>query len=208
VTAPCRKALGHTAFLGLLLFLPLTLQGCLGIVWLGAVGFDSTRTSDIRFHPFEHSWLGLPQERQHLGVVKRIIVKPFVGDPMMTDRWTVVFQNMTDRDPRLSHSRAGASDWVLTGNVIGGEPENSFVGFKETSSKRLYLRLTSDLGTLLWRTELPYTIVKGAKALDEERVTNALLTHVKRYANEIGLAGLGAITLQAASLEPTSAGLL
>ena len=91
---------------------------------------------------------------------------------------------------------------MLTGDVIGQQPVNSYVGFKETSSHRLYLRLTTDSGILLWRTELPYTIVKGAKALDEERVTNALLTHVNRHATEIGLAGLGAITMQATALEP------
>jgi hypothetical protein len=86
---------------------------------------------------------------------------------MMTERWTVVFQNRTDRVANLSHT----------------------------------LRLTTDSGILLCRTELP-TVVKGAKALDEERVTNALLTHVNRHANEIGLAGLGAITMQATGLEP------
>lgn len=80
---------------------------------------------------------------------------------------------------------------VLTGYVISQVPENSFVGFKETSSQRLYLRLTSDSGILLWRTELPYTIVKGAKGLDEERMTNALLTHVNRHAEEIWLGWAG-----------------
>lgn len=51
----------------------------------------------------------------------------------------------------------------------------------------------------MWKTELPYTIVKGAKDLDEEMVTEALLTHVKAHANELGLVELVATTMQAAS---------
>ena len=51
----------------------------------------------------------------------------------------------------------------------------------------------------MWKTELPYTIVRGAKDLDEEIVTKALLTHVRAHANELELAELGATTIQAAS---------
>ena len=116
---------------------------------------------------------------------------------MMTVRWTVVFQDITRSHSRVGVPLASQIDGVLTGYVISQEPQNNFVAFKETSSQRLYLRLTTDLGTLLWRTELPYTIVRGAKALDEERVTKVLLTHVNKHANEIGLAGLGAITVHA-----------
>jgi len=51
----------------------------------------------------------------------------------------------------------------------------------------------------MWKTELSYTTVKGVKDLDEEMVTKALLTHVRAYANELGLAELGAATMQSAS---------
>jgi hypothetical protein len=70
------------------------------------------------------------------------------------------------------------------------------MGLKETSSHRLYVRLMTDSGILLWRTELPYTLVRGAKTIDEEMVTKALLSHVRQYANEIGVAGLGGTTMQ------------
>ena len=70
----------HTAVLGLLLFSALAMQGCLAVVWLGAVGIDVTRTSDIEFQSFENSWLGAPHGRQHLASVKSIAVMPFVGD--------------------------------------------------------------------------------------------------------------------------------
>src|SRR5512147_17421 len=83
-------------FLGSLLLSVVTMQGCLAIVWLGAVGIDSTRTSDIEFQSFENSWVVPPQERQHTGLVKSVAVMPFAGDPAMTERWTVVFQELTD----------------------------------------------------------------------------------------------------------------
>jgi hypothetical protein len=51
----------------------------------------------------------------------------------------------------------------------------------------------------MWKTELSYTIVKGAKDLDEEMVTKALLTHVRAHVDELGLAQVGATTMQAAS---------
>ncbi len=61
------------------------------------------------------------------------------------------------------------------------------------------LHLISAEGSLLWKTELPYMIVKGAIDLDEEMVTHALLIHVLAQANEVGLAELGAGHRQAAS---------
>ena len=216
---PNRKGLvHHTAVLGLLLLSALAMQGCLAIVWLGTVGIDMTRTSDIEFQSFENSWVVAPQERQSLGLVKSIAVMPFVGDPVMAERWSAVFREMTDLrvvNPsdetrygisdhgqiRLAQRMSAESqvDCVLTGNVAGQEP-NSVAGLlKESSSRRLYLQLVSHSGTLMWKTELPYTIVKGAKDLDEEMVTNALLTHVRAQANELGLAELGATTMQAAS---------
>lgn len=51
----------------------------------------------------------------------------------------------------------------------------------------------------MWKTELSCTTVKGVKDLDEGMVTKALLTHVMAHANELGLAELGATTMQTAS---------
>jgi hypothetical protein len=74
----------------------MAMQGCLAMVWLGAVGVDMTRTSEIEFQPFEKTWMVALQERPQLGVVKSIEVMPFVGDPVMAERWTAVFREMTD----------------------------------------------------------------------------------------------------------------
>jgi hypothetical protein len=194
------------------------MQGCLGIVWLGAVGIDRTRTSDIEFQSFENSWVVAPPERQHLELVKSIAVMPFVGDPLMAERWITVLRETTDlrvvslsdatRSEVVDHGQIGLAqrmsaeshaDCVLIGNVAAQEPQGSFAGLKESSSRRLYLQLVSAEGTLMWKTELPFTMVKGAKGPDEEFVTHALLTHVRAHANELGLAELGARNQQAAS---------
>lgn len=213
-----RVRVHHIVLLGFLLLSALAIQGCLGVVWLGAVGIDSARTSDIEFQAFENSWVVAPHERQHLGLVQSIAVMPFVGDPVMAERWAAVFREMTDlrvvspsdaiRYGISEHGQNGLAkrmsaesqvDGVLIGNVAGEEPITSFAGLKESSSQRLYLYLMNDSGALLWKTELSYTIVKGAKDLDEAMVTHALLTHVRTHANELGLAELGTRMQQTAS---------
>lgn len=206
----------HSVSLGLLLLSAWAMQGCLAMVGLGAVGIDVIRTSDIEFQSFENSWVLAPQERKHLASVKSIAVMPFVGDPVMAERWAVVIRETTDlrvvRPPDVTRyeisdhgqidlaQRIGAElqvDCVLIGNVTGQEPQKSFVGLKERSSRRLHLQMVSAEGTLIWKTELPFTMVKGTKGIDEEFVTQALLTHVRAQTNELELANLGATTMQA-----------
>ena len=213
-----RVRVQHAAILGFLILSALAMQGCLGMVWLGAVGIDSTRTSDIEFQAFENSWVAAPPERQHLGLVQSIAVMPFGGDPVMAERWAAVFRDLTDLrvvspsdaisygafergQNRLAKGISAESqvDSVLIGNVVGQEPRTSFAGLKESFSQRLYLYLMEDSGALLWKTELSYTIVKGAKDLDEAMVTRALITHVRTHANELGLAELKTRSQQAAS---------
>ena len=179
----------HASVLGFLVLATITLQGCLAMVWLAAVGVDMSRTSEIEFQPFENTWMVELQERQQLGLVKSISVTPFVGDPSMAERWTVVLREMTALRV-VSPSDAAQVDCVLNGKVVGQEPTKTFVGLKESSSRRLYLHLVTDSGTLMWKTELPYTIEQGAKNLDEEAVTKALLTHVRAHAEAIGFAEL------------------
>ncbi|MEP6890057.1 MAG: hypothetical protein ABI955_05105, partial [Nitrospirota bacterium] len=211
-----RVRIHHTAISGLLFLSAMAMQGCVALVWLGTVGIDRTRTSDIEFQSFENSWVVAPQERQTPGLVKSIAVTPFVGDSVMAERWTVVFREMTDLRvvSESDATRYGISDHgqirltqqmsaefqvdcVLFGNVAGQDPQKSFAGLKERSSWRLSLQLVSADGTLMWKTELPYTIVKGAKDLDEEMVMKTLLTHVRAHVNELGLAELGASSMQA-----------
>jgi hypothetical protein len=218
ISIPNRKVrVHHAAILGLLFLSLFAMQGCLAVVWLAAVGVDMTRTSDIEFQPFENSWWIATQERQHLAQVKSIAVMPFVGDPVMAQRWTAVFRETTDlrvvspsdatpyevseHGQITLAQRIGAElhvDCVLIGNVTGQEPQKSFVGLKESSSQRLYLQMVSAEGVLIWKTELPFTMVKGTKGMDEEFVTQALVTHVRSQATELGLADQGETTIQAA----------
>jgi hypothetical protein len=213
-----RLPICQTVIVGLLFLSALGMQGCVAIVWLGAVGIDQIQTSDIEFQPFENSWVVGLQERQSLASMKSIAVMPFDGDPMMAERWIAVFRDMTDlrveslsdatqyevsdngqmRPTQRMHAESQV-DCVLIGNVSGQVPQKSFVGFKQRSSKRVHLHLACDSGTLLWRTELPYTIVTGVKDLDEEMVTKALLTHVRAQANELGLTELGGFNKQTVS---------
>lgn len=213
-----RLRIRHTVILGLLLPSAMAMQGCMAIAWLGVIGIDTTRTSDIEFQPFEHSWVIAPQERQHLSSMQSIAVMPVAGDPVMATRWAAVFREMTDLkvvSPSdatrygISHHRhigpveqmsmESQVDCMLIGTVSGHAPKKGFAGLKELSAQRLYLHLVSDSGTLLWKTELLYTILTGAKDLDEEIVTKTLLTHVKAHANELGLAELGAMSRRTVS---------
>ena len=97
----------------------------------------------------------------------------------MAERWTAVFRKVTDlrvvsqsnaiRYGISDHGQIGLAqristefqvDCVLFVGVAGQESEKSFAVFKERSSRRLSLQLMSADGTLIWKTELPYTIVK------------------------------------------------
>ena len=198
----CRARFYHIALFGFLLLPVFAMQGCVGIVWLSAVGTDWARNSDVTFEPFENSWVERPHEGPSLRFVKSITVTPFVGDPMMAERWTMVFQNLTDRrvesQGSLSWNAVSDLECTLIGKVVHQEPKSSLMGLKKTSAHRLYLRLMTSSGALLWRTELPYTIVKGTKDLDEKQVMMALLVHVRVHATEIGLAGLVATPIHVA----------
>ena len=163
----------------------------------------------MEFQPFENTWVAGPHERQHLALVRSVMVRPFTGDTMMAERWTTVFQQL--RDGRVigeAHAitippgiTMAPIDCILTGDVAVQEHQNSFAGLKETSFQRLSLRLMTDSGVVLWRTELPYTVVRGAKNLDEAMVTKALLTHVREHENTIGLTGLGTIAVALQNVE-------
>lgn len=73
------------------------------------------------------------------------------------------------------------------------------IRLKGNVSQMLHLHLVSASGVFPWKTELPYTIAKGAKNLNNEMVVKALLTHVRAHANEIGWTELRTTTRPAAS---------
>ena len=146
----------------------------------------------------------------------------------MAERWTAVLQQLTElrvvspsdvtrqghpntppefpnrltnQQIRLAQETSAEHqvDCVLIGSVAAREPQNSFAGLKTSSSRRLYLYLVSAEGSLMWRTELPFTLAQGAKDLNEEMMTRALLAHVRAHASELGLADLQARNQRTAS---------
>jgi len=195
------------------------MQGCLPAVWLAAVGTDTIRSSEVELQPFENSWVA-PSEKWQLGMVQSIAIIPFSGDAAMAARFTRVLRHATDLrvvgpievtkhvttdvvtamsgsvteqgDIELARSvtKDLGVDCVLIGSVVEGPSQESFWGLKERLPKRLYLHLVSAEGTVVWKSELPFTVVKGTKPPYEEWVEKALTTHVMAHANQLGLTEL------------------
>lgn len=208
-----------------ILILSICMQGCLAVVWLGAVGIDASRSSEIEFQPFENSWLAPAENRGQLESVTSIAVAPFLertpAAERMEARWTGLLEQTTglhvvgpsevarqlqpdvlaklmsaktDQDkinlaPRIS--AASQVNCVLFGRIVEEQQEKSLGGLKENYSRRLYLYLASADGTLVWKDELPFRLVRGAKDLDEQWATKALTAHVLTHARELGLTELG-----------------
>jgi hypothetical protein len=107
---------------------------------------------------------------------------------------TQLTQSTTGQDdiavaPQLS--RDVQVDGVLFGRVAGEPPQKTFWGLKEKYPQKLFLHLVSAEGTLLWKSELPFTVVKGTKEVDEEMAKRTLLTHVTTHLKEMKWTELG-----------------
>ncbi len=223
-----RNQLKHISLAGMLFFSAILMQGCSVLAWVGIMCADVALCSDVEFESFEQAWVAPPEARQHVPL-KHIAVAPFVGDLRMADWWATVLEQATDRhviSPAevASHlpanvltqmtqsttdqddialapqvSRDIQADGVLFGRVVGKPPQKAFWGSKERYPKRLYLHLVSAEGTLLWKAELPFAVVKGTKEVDEEVVKRILLTHVRTHAKELGWTELGLVALHTGS---------
>jgi hypothetical protein len=109
---------------------------------------------------------------------------------------TQLRQSTSDQDdialaPQVS--RDIQADAVLFGRVVNKPPQKAFWGWKERYPKRLYLHLVSAEGTLLWKAELPFAVVKGTKEVDEEIVKRILLTHITTHTKELRWTELGLV---------------
>jgi hypothetical protein len=217
-----RSRFRQISLLAILFSSAILMQSCGVLAWLGIVCADVARCSDVTFEPFEHSWVAPPEERQvHL---EHLAVAPFVGDMRMAEWWATVLsqgtkrqvispaevrshvspnvltqltQSTTEQDaialaPQLS--RDIQVEAVLFGRVVGEPPQAAFWGLKERHPQRLFLHLVSAEGTLLWKAELPFTVVKGKKEIDEELAKRTLLTHITTHAKELGWTELGLVT--------------
>jgi hypothetical protein len=202
-----------------LMVLPATvlMQGCLPALWLGAIGIDSARSSQVEFQPFEHSWVAPLEQWPQPGALRSLAIAPFGGEATMATLLAAALQQgtelrvvspsevtthgspelvaglsekLTEEDgPALAEKIAAEFevDCVLLGRAVGGQPQWSFWGMKKRYPKRLYLHLVDAKGTMMWKDELPFTIVKGVKEIDETWVKQALMARVMARVNELGL---------------------
>ena len=219
-----RSQLKRISLAGMLLFSVILMQGCSVLAWVGIMCADVTLCSDVEFESFERAWVAPSEVRQKVPL-KHIAVAPFVGDLRMADWWATVLGQVSDRHvigpaevaghlppnvlTQLTQSttdqddialetqirRDIQADAVLFGRVVSKPPQKAFWGSKERYPKRLYLRLVSAEGTVLWKAELPFAVVKGTKDIDEEIVKRVLLTHVRTHAKELGWTELGLVAV-------------
>jgi hypothetical protein len=88
-------------------------------------------------------------------------------------------------------TRALGVDTVLVGRVAGSPSHPSDWGWKAEGSRRLYLYLVDHDGHLLWKDELPFTLVKVSTPPLEASVQIDLANHVMQHVKELHLDELG-----------------
>ena len=199
-----------------LLALGLLQQGCLAAAWVVAVGADSMRTGDITFRPFEESWVSseTPVSITEGSSLTSLAILPVEGDADMSIRLTQILQRQTalqivspvtlDRENAIlpedepgravlakELSRGLSVDAVLFGRVAEAASHPSDWGWKDEKSQRLFLYLLDRDGHLLWRDELPFTVVTGSKPPLEDSVQTALTYHLMGHVHDLGLDDIG-----------------
>lgn len=151
--------------------------------------------------------------------VTSVAVLPVEGDPEMGARLVTVLQQETtlrvespgtveagvsETDPRSTQAddadrsalakeitRDMGVDTVLVSRVSGSPSHPSDWGWKAEGSRRLYLYLIAHDGRLLWKDELPFTLVKGSTPPLESSVQVDLAAHVMRHVKKLHLDELG-----------------
>jgi hypothetical protein len=151
--------------------------------------------------------------------VTSVAVLPVEGDPEMGARLATVLQQETtlrvespatvevgvsETDPRSTQAddadrialakeitRDMGVDTVLVSRVAGSPSHPSDWGWKAEGSRRLYLYLIAHDGRLLWKDELPFTLVKGGTPQVEASVQVDFAHHVMQHVKELRLDELG-----------------
>jgi len=155
----------------------------------------------------------------HNSNVTSVAVLPVEGDPEMGARLVTLLQQettlrvespatvtdgVTATDPRSEKAddadrsalakeitRDLGVDTVLVSRVAGSPSHPSDWGWKAESSRRLYLYLVDHDGHLLWKDELPFTLVKGFTSPLESSLQIDLSHHVMQHVKELHLDELG-----------------
>jgi hypothetical protein len=203
----CRK----TGLLVVLLAVAFLEQGCVAAAWVAAVCTDSMRASDVRFEPFEASWVSHEPSTTIVDgpSLNSVALMPVDGDDAMGGRLTKLLSQETAlrvvmpsrQDPPLpstagDHERAILArevsreltvDAVLYGHVVRDAPQSTRWGWKTEETRRLFLYLMDRDGRLLWKDQLPFLIVTGTKPALEDSVQLSLTRHFMDHVRELGL---------------------
>jgi hypothetical protein len=129
----------RVCLLSLLVSGAVSLQGCLAVAWVAIVGFDSLRTSDLTFWPFEQSWVA-PQEQQGTDSdphpkVTSVAVLPFEGDAEMGTRLAEVLQQETSL--RVEMPDRTAAEISSTVPLISSTDESSRTSLAKAVTQEL-----------------------------------------------------------------------
>ena len=190
-------------------------QGCFAAAWLAAVGADSLRASDVRFEPFEASWVSAERPRPIVDgpSLNSVALMPVDGDEAMGARLSKVLSEETalrvvtltasqrppaatisDQDRAVlarELSRDLKVDAVLYGHVVTAASHASDWGSTAEEPRRLYLYMIDRDGHLLWKDELPFRIVTRTKPALENSVQLSLTRHFMDHVRELGLDAAG-----------------
>ena len=151
--------------------------------------------------------------------ITSVAVLPVEGDPEMTARLATLLQQettlrvespasvvagVTAADPRSGYAddadrsalakeitRDLGVDTVLVSRVASSPSHPSDWGWKAEGSRRLYLYLVNHDGHLLWKDELPFTLVNGSTPALEASVQTDLAHHVMQHVKALRLDELG-----------------
>ena len=151
--------------------------------------------------------------------VTSVAVLPVEGDPEMGERLATMLQQDTALrvevptsiatgdtgvDPRSAQAdeayrrtlakevtRNLGVDTVLVSRVDGLPSHPSDWGWKAEGPRRLYLYLMNRDGELLWKDELPFTLVKGSTSPEQASVQTDFSEHVMQHVKELRLDELG-----------------
>ena len=151
--------------------------------------------------------------------VTSVAVLPVEGDPEMGARLATLLQQettlrvespatvadgVTVADPRSGNAddadRSALAkeitqdlgvDTILVSRVAGAPSHPSDWGWRAEGSRRLYLYLVNHDGHLLWKDELPFTLVNGTTPPPEASVQIDLAHHVMQHVKALHLDDLG-----------------
>jgi len=168
--------------------------------------------------------------------VTSVAILPVEGDPEMGARLATLLQQettlrvespatvadgVTGADPRSAEAddadrsalakevtRDLGVDTVLISRVAGSPSHPSDWGWKAEGSRRLYLYLVNRNGHLLWKDELPFTLVNGSTLPQEASVQTDLSNHVMQHVKELRLDELGYLPKKTLYRIPKKVGIL